>query len=245
MLSESLSLREFDQPKVNRGIARFLSPGPSFALHSLTASDRGQVEQYIFNRYQKNYAANIRHFLPQLLTMCCDGQLSAAVGVGLVQGEAMFLEQYLSEPIEKALENISGHAIERQSIVEIGNLVASKRGSSQLIYLIMTSILEKTRSEWVVFTATSAVRKSIRRLGFTLHQLGDANPASLVDPDCVEDWGSYYDSRPQVVAGNLSEAATIMAERKIYKYLISRFQSTIVKLATQITTASDTDHMHF
>jgi hypothetical protein len=119
-------------------------------------------------------------------------------------------------------------------VLEVGNLVATKRGASQVLFLLFAAMLEASGAEWLVCTATPGVQKTIRRLGFDFHVLGDADPSLLAPPANSIDWGSYYESRPQVVAGNLSEAMAVLSGRKIYSSLISYYQNHISALAATI-----------
>jgi hypothetical protein len=244
MSTSSLTLSEYERPKATRGIAHLLSPGPAFRLHSSSAPERDQVKQYVSDQFQEIHGATIRDFMPLLLTMSCDNHLSAAVGIRPAQGQRLFLEQYLSETVEKTVSRITGQSVERGNVTEIGNLVATKRGSSQLLFLILTAVLQATTSEWLVFTATPGVQKSIRRLGFRFHTLGDADPSLLDDPTCLKNWGSYYEGRPQVVAGSLSEAMVVLSDRKVYKYLISHYQSSIDALVATIKSKNCIYGMH-
>ncbi len=244
MLTSSLPLSEYKRPRASRGLAYLLSAGPAFRLHSSSALDREQVEQYVSARFQEIHGATIRDFMPLLFTMSCDSHFSAAVGIRPAQEQALFLEQYLSETVEKAIGRIAGQSVERGSVSEIGNLVATKRGSSQLLFLILTAVLQATRSEWLVFTATPGVQKSIRRMGFRFHTLGNAEPSLLDEPSWVNDWGSYYESRPQVVAGNLSEAMAVLSDRKIYKCLLAYYQNNIDALVISIKSKKNIYGMH-
>jgi hypothetical protein len=55
--------------------------------------------------------------------------------------------------------------------------------------------------EWVVFTATRELIGIFRKLGLSLLALAPADPSRLPEP--ADDWGSYYDSAPIVVAGRV------------------------------------------
>ena len=57
------------------------------------------------------------------------------------------------------------------------------------------------RYEWVVFTATRELIGIFRKLGLSLLELAPADPGRLPEP--ADDWGSYYDSEPIVVAGRV------------------------------------------
>jgi hypothetical protein len=221
-------------PVITGVLARLLSPGPRFNVHTPVAADRERVEHYVSDQFRGIHGATIRDFMPTLITMTCEKGFSAAVGIRPAQGHTLFLEQYLAEPVEKTISRLAGHTVKRGNISEIGNLVATRRGSSQLLFLILTAVLHRTRSEWLVFTATPGVQKSIRRLGFTFYTLGDADPSLLRDSTRLEDWGRYYENRPQVVAGSLSEAMSSLYDRKIFHHLVTCYQETIDALSASI-----------
>ena len=55
--------------------------------------------------------------------------------------------------------------------------------------------------EWVVFTATQELIGIFTKLGLPLLALAKADPARL--GSAADDWGSYYDAAPVVVAGRI------------------------------------------
>lgn len=238
MPAVSVPLNQFERVKSTRGIARLLSPGPAFGLHSFSSLERRQVEQYVFDQFQLNHGATVRDFLPLLLTTSCNDRYTATAGIRPAWGNKLFLEQYLPETVEQALGTVAGQCIEREHVVEIGNLAATRRGSSHLLFLILAAVLQRAGFEWLVCTATPQVQKTIRHLGLELYALGDADP-SVLDADSLNGWGSYYESQPSVVAGNLSEAMAVLAKRQIYTRLISFYQNRIDALALMIKQRSN------
>ena len=94
-----------------------------------------------------------------------------------------------------------------------------------------------------LITATPQVQKAINRLGSELYPLADADPSEL-DTESLNNWGSYYECQPRIVAGNLSEAMTVLASRKIYSRFISHYQDRIDTLAIMIKQGrlSETEH---
>lgn len=230
MSAISLVLEENSNAKAFGGITRLLSPIPKFALHTVSSVQRQRVEQYVFDQFQLNHGASVRDFLPLLLTMSCQGGFTANVGIRPASGQDLYLERYLPDTTEQLLSKLAGQRVERAHCVEIGNLVATQRGSSRLLFLILAAVLQRAGFGWLVFTATPQVQNTIKRLGFKLYGLGDADP-SVLDADSLNNWGSYYDSQPQVVAGNLSEAVTILGSRRIQARIISIYQKQIEALA--------------
>ncbi len=243
MSTASFPLDQCESARTVRGLSRLLSPAPTLGLHSAYCLERGQVEQYVFDQFRVNHGATVRDFMPLLLTLNCYGTHTAAVGVRPAYEHDLLLEQYLAEPAEKALAGIVGQSINREQLVEIGNLVATQRGASQLLFLILIAVLHQAGHEWLVFTATPQVQKTIKRLGFELYDLCAATPEGL-STDRLADWGSYYDSQPRVVAGCLSEAMSVLANRKVYTRRIALYQNRIDTLATMIRHSNIRGHRH-
>lgn len=227
---------DFDQARSARALRRLtalLSPEPEFSLHNETAPGRHQVERYITEHFQQVHSARIRDFMPSLLTMKCHGCTSAALGLRPATGHPLFLERYLAQPVEQAIESVTSQYTPRGLITEIGNLVATRRGSSQLLFLMTTAILHQTHFDWVVFTATPVVRKSLEALGIELHVLGQANTSSLSESEKA-DWGSYYDQSPVVVAGHVGSAMARLNNVKLFSGMHSLYRETITALSCAI-----------
>lgn len=239
MTGMSINLDEARSARALRRLTALLSPEPEFRLHTETASGRRQVERYITDHFQKVHAARIRDFMPSLLTMNCNGHTSAALGLRPAAGQPLFLERYLSQPVEQAIETVTSQCAPRGRIAEIGNLVATRRGSSQLLFLMTTAILQQTRFDWVVFTATPSVRRSLEALGIELHVMGQAETSSLSKAE-MADWGSYYDQCPVVVAGQVEPAMTRLNNVKLFSGMLSLYRETIAGLSTSINVAEST-----
>jgi hypothetical protein len=211
-------------------LQRLLSPVPSFEVFLPETPERHRVTQYIADQFKETHQANIHDFMPLLLSMRCQGQLKAVSGVRPAAGHELFLEQYLDQPVEKMLSQLSPTAVERHSVMEVGNLVATQSGASQLVFLLLTALLHRCDFEWVVFTGTPVVIRGLERLGFRLEKLGDADPAKLTSSQ-PSDWGRYYEQRPQVVAGNVPDGIRILSEHKLYTAALSLFERQISQLA--------------
>ena len=67
----------------------------------------------------------------------------------------------------------------------------------------LPAYLIERRYQWIVFTATSALRDILTSLGAPLLELATAD--SRVDGACDE-WGRYYETDPRVYAGYLRDA---------------------------------------
>lgn len=223
--------------KTTARLARLLNPMPAFDAHLPGSPERAGVERYIAARFQAAHGATIHDFMPVLLSMGCHGRTSAATGLRAAAQRPLFLEQYLGQPVDTSLSVLTGTAVQRSGIAEIGNLVATEGGSSYLLFLVLTAVLEQAGFDWVVFTATPQVRKTIAQLSLSVHALCEADPARLTSSSLSE-WGRYYSTRPQVVAGNVAEAMTVLRQKKLYAGVLSLFRQPIAELAGIASRAS-------
>jgi len=221
---------------VNRDKARFarlLRLTPQFQLLGPDCVQRADAEICIRNKFLEAYGAELQAFLPQLLSMKCGGRLSGVAGICQAGRQQLFLERYLSVPVEQALQEKLGTATHRNSIVEIGNLVATNNGASLAIFIVLATLLYQAGFSHMVFTATEKLRNKFEKLGFETAVLADADPVCLVgaDADC---WGSYYANKPQVVAGDLLMACKLIAGRPLFSCIELAFSAQIHSLSEQL-----------
>tara|TARA_R110000824_G_scaffold52692_4_gene146167 strand:- start:102806 stop:103528 length:723 start_codon:yes stop_codon:yes gene_type:complete len=213
-----------------------LSPAPEFKLSLADDENRYETEDFIQKKFHKIYAAYIDEFYPVILCMRCFGSLSATAGMRVARSTPLFLEQYLDQNIEVELSQLIGSEISRNSIVEIGNLVASQRGASHILFLLFTTILHRAGYQWITFTTTRALQNNLRKLGFELHYLCEADPSKL-EPKSGSDWGTYYNTQPQVVAGNLDNAMQIIQSRPLFRRILRLYRSRINALVVEFKSA--------
>lgn len=167
---------------------------------------RAQAEQFIHDQYARAYGADVRHFLPRLMCLHTEaGELRAALGFRRARGEQLFLENYLDVAVERALHAGTGQAVDRFSLVEVGNLAVAGAGGARWLIAALTSYLKAAGYDWAVFTAVSALRNAFERLGVNLTVLAPATAARLA-PSERAGWGRYYDTRPLVVAANVHQS---------------------------------------
>jgi hypothetical protein len=171
---------------------------------------RTQAEIFIAKTFARHYAAQVTHFMPELVALLRNGHIEAAAGCRSAAEDALFLEQYLDAPIEARISQLAGHSTARANIVELGQLAASRPGAGIALMLRLAHHLSSRGHTWVVFTATAELRGIFVRLGLPLFALAKADPKRLGDQAAA--WGSYYEQRPLVVCASLSEAAQRAAQ---------------------------------
>lgn len=168
---------------------------------------RTELEELVAAAFERSHGAIVRSFMPTLVGLeDRSGALrGAALGYrGAAEG-ALFLEQYLDQPIEQAIAArvADGRAVERERIVEVGNLAG--RGCRSAMYLVaqLPRFLVGKGYRWLTFTGTSRVREILEGFGAPLLDLGAADPSRLAGG--ADEWGRYYDSAPRVMAGWLPD----------------------------------------
>ncbi|KAF0864560.1 thermostable hemolysin [Pseudomonas sp. LD120] len=165
-------------------------------------SQRGAFETYISQRFQQVHGARIHQFMPELFGLSnLEGALCAVAGVRMASSGPLFLERYLDAPIEGLIDTAAQRPVERQGVVEVGNLAASDTGSARLSIIAITWLLAMGDLEWVAFTGNIGLVNSFHRLGLRPLTLCAADPERLGEER--HHWGSYYQSQPSVHVGSI------------------------------------------
>lgn len=196
-----------------RGDAREYSRIPSsYRITACSRHDasRAEAEAFIRNRFLRSHGARIVGFLPTLVLMSDPaGELAAVAGCRSAANEPLFLERYLSAPIDEAISAQVSQRVRRTEIVEIGNFAAIDSRHAKLLMSLLPAYLLEGPARWIAFTATAAVRGMLSSLGGHCLELG------IADGSCVsggmDAWGRYYENDPRVMAGFLPAARRIPA----------------------------------
>lgn len=164
------------------------------------APARREVERFIAAVFGQVYAAELTHFMPELVALRdASGVLMAAFGLRNAANEPLFLEKYIDEPIEHLMSRQLGCQISRNEITCIGNLaVANPRNAGVLIAHIVQYSLS-LNLPWAVSTVHHSLQNGLIKAGRDLYPLADANPHRLPIEE-RQKWGSYYRKLPQIVA---------------------------------------------
>ncbi|UBM27454.1 thermostable hemolysin [Pseudomonas sp. p1(2021b)] len=172
------------------------------SLHLHEDPGRAELEHFIHQRFAHVHHADVHHYLPELLALRdSHGRLIAAAGIRPASEGPLFLEHYLDEPLEFAASHVTGVALDREGLVEVGNLAALSAGSARVMIIAVTWLLAIRGFQWVAFTGASTLINSFQRLGLVPSVLAPADPARLSEP--VDHWGSYYAQHPQVFVGDI------------------------------------------
>ena len=165
--------------------------------------ERSVAEAFIRERFQDSYAADVQSFMPYLLGVMDDSnEISAVIGFRPAGNEDLFLENYLDNPAEHALSEASGSRVQRQQIVEVGNLASSDGESFRILMIGLVTLLDRLPgTNWIMCTVGDRLFRLLRRTRFFPLVLEQANQQRLSPQQ--GNWGSYYQHARKVVAGNV------------------------------------------
>lgn len=179
------------------------------SVHPVGDAQRFEVEAFVQRVYRQRFGADVRHFAPMLVSLRgAQGEVVAAAGYRAADSGPLFLERYLPTSVERLLP---GAAPVRARIVEVGHLAGSQAGEGRRLILLLGMHLAAQRFDWVVSTLTEELRHLFVRMGVAPLALGVADPDVLGDE--APHWGSYYEHRPVVLAGQIEPALQGLARR--------------------------------
>jgi len=196
------------------------APG-DYLLCTHSGAARRDVERFIRQSFIRSHGADVRHFLPRLLSLHSeDASLLAAFGTRPAAVGRLFLEAYLDRPIETVLSERLGKTIPREQVLEVGNL-AARPGSTRLMIAALTSLLHGEGFRWVAFTGAPRLHNSFLRMGLEPLTLCPADRERLPAAD-REGWGSYYDQAPNVFAGDIRHGLRLLLGNPASRALLQR-----------------------
>lgn len=170
------------------------------AISGPEAEDRSELEQFVHRVFSAAYDADIKEFMPQLMSLRnTSGELLAVCGLRHAENNALFLERYLRNPVEAILTQKSGQQVQRADVVEIGNLAVAYPETVRSLLASISLYLHGTSTTWGVFTGIPKLKNALSKLNMHLLPLGLATLAHLPEDEQAA-WGRYYDEKPQVMA---------------------------------------------
>lgn len=188
------------------------SAADRWRFEQVSADKRRPTENFIAAQFLKAYGARISEFMPELMGLYDNGALAAACGLRAAASGSMFLEQYLEHPVENVLGEMTGTAIQRRTIVEVGNLSISRPGYARHLVCWLTLHLHDMGIQWVVFSAVPALRNNFQRLGIPMVTMAPAR-SDMLPEGADASWGSYYDQKPMVTAVSVESAFKALGNR--------------------------------
>ncbi len=188
-------------------LRRFSTLCPSLvSINRYLAPERERVENFISSVFYDSYGARINRHYPTLMSIrdSTDGILGA-LGFRQAGEESLFLENYIDQPIEAEIGKTYGLDVARNGIIEIGNMASRGEGAAIFLIPALMAYLKHRGFSHVTFTATSSLLEYFQKIGVDPKIISPADQGRLADGG--RSWGSYYDSSPQVIVGNVNFAA--------------------------------------
>jgi len=165
-------------------------------------SRRAVLEQFIRGVFKQAFGAELQRFYPNLLSFSSAGRIRGVVGYRDGLAKPLFSEQYLDAPAEKVIGIHMGQDIDREQLVEVGNLALTDPGEVRWVIAAVTVLLYAAGYRWVLFTAVKPLYNAFRRLGLRPIQIANPDPGRLHEDG--NNWGSYYQAGPVVCAGDIT-----------------------------------------
>lgn len=215
-------------------MATLATPVPAGIYHIQRTDNLQQVQRFIRQRFAEQHDAHIEVFAPDLLALVDQQQRLVATLGYRAATEALFLEQYLDEPIEQSLQPHSQRPAARSRILEISNLASiANNGTLRLIPPLCDHFL-KLDFDWLVMTLTTPVVAAFRRIHLD-ELLISLSPASAARLRVGRNqWGRYYALNPQVYAINLHQAHEQLLTKPLFARMIQRTEAVQSDKALQL-----------
>jgi hypothetical protein len=158
---------------------------------------RVAAENHIKDVYWNTYRAKIAEFAPLLVVaQRLDGEILCAAGIRTAR-DGFFSDTYLNSDFSTALRGSAHIDVPAAQIMEVVSLAST---TPFPVLPMLDRIIEWGRQNGMtcgVFTATSPLRRLLRRTGLGYTELAPAQASQVANP---QDWGSYYQTDPRVCA---------------------------------------------
>ncbi|MFT5482044.1 MAG: hypothetical protein ACI9GW_000691 [Halieaceae bacterium] len=210
----------------------FIQPGCSVLGAVQMAPERESIERYITSVFDAAYSARILDFLPLLFALIKNDSIAATLGLRSASASQLFCERYLEETAEELVLRMSGEAVRRDHIMEMGNLAANGGVQSAWLYVLVVAGLNRAGVRWLLFAANRAVQNSIGKCNFTPLRICPADPGKL-GAEAVN-WGSYYDGKPDVMLGDLALTVAQAQAQPMLADLLASHESEIDYIAAAV-----------
>lgn len=212
---------------------RTFLPHSMIQLSGIDGTNRPAVESFVASQFFKNHQADVSDFLPYLMSAETEKKITSAIGFRIAARQPLFLEQYLEQPVETLISQLRHKPVSRHKIAEIGNLASSAPGSSQMLFVLVISVLHRAGIDWAIFTATRPVQRMIASLGINCLEICRADETQL--KQSKDSWGDYYTHQPKVIAGHLETAYNRLCEHSVAGFMIQNYQETIDACVLQLS----------
>lgn len=138
------------------------------------------------------------------------GDIELAFGVRF-EPQEFYLRHYVGAVVP-VLQQSFGAAVRPDNVVELSHLAAARPGVLAEAAPMIVTYCRARGARYLICTATDKLQRFFRCRGLATVTLSGATQSALPAGQ-RECWGSYYDSKPLVMAGDLVAAQARLQER--------------------------------
>ncbi|MEW6989213.1 thermostable hemolysin [Colwelliaceae bacterium 6441] len=190
---------------------------------------RQNIEQFIRHGFAKSYGADISVNMPWVLAIK-EGKFKAGLGIRSAI-QTLFVEQYLDKPIEQYISTLADN-VARKEIAEIGNLYSNAKRFTLPLFLVTAVSLFCNHYRYMVFSGTEHVLKLIKNTGIETTFISTADKEKLLPSN--DDWGSYYDTKPNVVCVSLTGVMKIIEANELFSAMFTALSPKIISTTSRL-----------
>ncbi|MBY6064468.1 thermostable hemolysin [Pseudidiomarina sediminum] len=166
---------------------------------------RTDVEQFICQKYWFSFAACLSQLPEHLLCLTTDaGEIVAACAVTPAAERPLFSERYLTTPVERQLSETFQTPVHRRQIAEVGALACRDFSWLPVLFASVVDCAELLAIPYLLFTATAQLRRHLQRFHLPTAIIAEAPAVALPESE-RQQWGSYYQRHPLVLAGRTAD----------------------------------------
>lgn len=165
------------------------------------------VHALIRDRYRTAHGAEPAADYPAYVSIGSPDAPLAVLGYRLAGPQPLFLEAYLSAPIEQLLTARLGRPVPRARVVELGDHASARPAATVALWREAAAALDG-QADVAVAVLTAPLRAMFARLGMPLIMLAPARAEALGAAGA--EWGRYYQSDPMVCAGDIAGSRRLL-----------------------------------
>jgi hypothetical protein len=160
------------------------------------------IKSFITNIFFEKHHAKVNYFQDNFLVISENFKILAVIGYKMAEKNVLLIESYTNTPVDKLLNNIT-----RDKIIEVGNLSSVGSGLGQIIISSLVAFLSEQDYHWLFLTAPEKILNTMKKIGLSFTVVSEANKSDVSNPD---DWGTYYDNKPYVIALDIKKNKEIL-----------------------------------
>lgn len=168
------------------------------------------IHGLIRDRYRTVHDASPAVDYPTYLSVGPAEAPRAVIGFRFAGAEALFLERYLDQPVERLLSLALDRPVPRSRIVELGAHASARPTATVTLWREAAAALDG-QADFAVAVLTAPMRVMFGRLGLPLVTIGVACRDRL--DGAAAAWGRYYDTDPMVCAGDIHACHGLLDRR--------------------------------